>query len=52
MGGLVTHAFGHLPKRGEKIELGGFRFKVLRADSRRLHLLEVLRKSASADAGA
>jgi len=46
MGGLVTHAFGHLPKRGEKIELGGFRFKVLRADSRRLHLLEVLRRSA------
>ena len=49
VGGLVTHAFGHLPKRGEKIELGGFRFKVLRADSRRLHLLEVLLKSAPAD---
>ncbi len=46
VGGLVTHAFGHLPKRGEKIEFGGFRFKVLRADSRRLHLLEVLRKPA------
>ena len=44
VGGLVTHAFGHLPKRGEKTEFGGFRFKVLRADSRRLHLLEVLRK--------
>ena len=44
LGGLVTHAFGHLPKRGEKIEFGGFRFKVLRADSRRLHLLEVLRR--------
>ncbi|HEY1772207.1 MAG TPA: transporter associated domain-containing protein [Gammaproteobacteria bacterium] len=49
VGGLVTHAFGHLPKRGEKIELGGFRFKVLRADSRRLHLLDVLLKSAPAD---
>ena len=47
MGGFVTHAFGHLPKRGEKIELGGFRFKVLRSDSRRLHLLEVLRKPAT-----
>jgi len=52
VGGLVTHAFGHLPKRGEKIELGGFRFKVLRADSRRLHLLEVLRRSAPVEPGA
>ena len=52
VGGLVTHAFGHLPKRGEKIELGGFRFKVLRADSRRLHLLEALRKAAAAEPGA
>ena len=48
VGGLVTHAFGHLPKRGERIELDGFRFKVLRADSRRLHLLEVLRRPAGA----
>jgi magnesium and cobalt transporter len=47
VGGLVTHAFGHLPKRGEKIEFGGFRFKVLRADSRRVHLLEALRKPAT-----
>lgn len=52
VGGLVTHDFGHLPKRGEKIELGGFRFKVLRADSRRVHLLEVLRKPAPLDPGA
>jgi magnesium and cobalt transporter len=48
VGGLVTHAFGHLPKRGEKILIGRLRFKVLRADSRRLHLLEVLRKDAGA----
>src|SRR6202008_1861494 len=26
VGGLVTHDFGHLPKRGEKIEVDGFRF--------------------------
>lgn len=52
VGGLVTHDFGHLPKRGEKIELGGFRFKILRADSRRVHLLEVLRKPAPAEPGA
>lgn len=47
VGGLVTHAFGHLPRRGEKILIGNLRFKVLRADSRRLHLLEVLRKDAA-----
>lgn len=47
VGGLVTHAFGHLPKRGEKILIGNLRFKVLRADSRRLHLLEVLRKDSA-----
>ncbi|MGB9430503.1 MAG: transporter associated domain-containing protein [Gammaproteobacteria bacterium] len=47
VGGMVMHAFGHLPKRGEKILIGKLRFKVLRADSRRLYLLEVLRKGAS-----
>jgi len=47
LGGLVMHAFGHLPKRGEKTLIGKLRFKVLRADSRRLHLLEVTRKGKS-----
>jgi len=43
IGGLVTHAFGRLPSRGERIELDGFRFTVMRADSRRVHLLTVRR---------
>jgi magnesium and cobalt transporter len=43
VGGLVVHAFGRLPKRGETVEIGGFRFQVLRADSRRLHSLKVER---------
>ena len=43
VGGLVTHAFGRLPKRGETVEIAGFRFQVLRADSRRLHSLKVER---------
>lgn len=42
IGGLVTHAFGHLPRRGEKTSMEGYRFRVLRADSRRIHLLEVI----------
>ena len=43
VGGLVTHAFGRLPKRGETVEIAGFRFQVLRADSRRLHTLKAER---------
>lgn len=41
IGGLVVHQFGHLPKRDEEITLNGIRFKVLRADSRRLHTMMV-----------
>ncbi|MDP0332605.1 CNNM family magnesium/cobalt transport protein CorC [Glaesserella parasuis] len=41
VGGLVMQAFGYLPKRGEKIELGGMMFKVTSADSRRLIQLRV-----------
>jgi len=41
VGGLVVNAFGHLPKRGESVEIGAFRFQVTRADSRRIHTLQV-----------
>jgi magnesium and cobalt transporter len=41
VGGLVLQAFGRLPKRGEVATLGNFRFRVVRADSRRLHTLHV-----------
>ena len=41
VGGLVIGQFGRLPKRGEQVTLGGLRFMVLRADSRRLHTLLV-----------
>ena len=41
IGGLVTNSFGHLPKRDEKVTLDGFRFKVLNADGRRVHLLQM-----------
>ncbi|MGY8814836.1 MAG: HlyC/CorC family transporter [Gammaproteobacteria bacterium] len=39
IGGLLTRAFGHLPKRGESTDFSDFNVKVLRADRRRLHLL-------------
>jgi magnesium and cobalt transporter len=41
VGGLVMSAFGHLPKRNEVTEIGDFRFRVLNADSRRIHLLRL-----------
>jgi|SRR5688572_11857203 len=43
VGGLVVQAFGRVPKRGEAASLEGFRFRVVRADSRRVHTLQVER---------
>ena len=48
IGGLVINRLGHLPKRGEFIELGNLQFRVLRATNRQVHLLEVTRLDASA----
>ena len=41
VGGLVMQRLGHLPKRGEVMELDRFHIRVLRADSRRIHLLQM-----------
>lgn len=41
IGGIVLHAFGHLPERGETVEIEDLHFEVLNADSRRLRLLRV-----------
>jgi len=48
IGGLVMQRFGRLPRRGEAINIDRFRFKVLNADSRRIHLLQVSERRASA----
>lgn len=39
IGGYVTDAFGRVPRRGESIELDGFRFEIQRADARQVHVL-------------
>jgi len=41
VGGLIISRFGRVPKRGESIVIGGFKFQVMRADSRRVHTLLV-----------
>ncbi|MBA2658254.1 MAG: CBS domain-containing protein [Nitrosospira sp.] len=46
IGGLVLNKFGRLPKRGESVVIGTFKFTVLRADSRRLYTLLVERNTS------
>ncbi|NJD08485.1 MAG: CBS domain-containing protein [Methylococcaceae bacterium] len=41
IGGLIVHHLGHVPRRGERVDLGQFRFVVIRADDRRVHLLKL-----------
>lgn len=50
IGGIVLHAFGHMPARGESIELNGLTFKVSKANSRRLVQLQVIRAKENVEA--
>jgi magnesium and cobalt transporter len=43
VGGLVVNRFGRVPKRGESVTFDGFKFAVLRADSRKVHSILVER---------
>ncbi len=43
IGGLLLSRFGHVPRRGEGVVFDGMHFRVLRADNRRLHLVEMRR---------
>jgi magnesium and cobalt transporter len=45
VGGLVLHSLGRLPRRGEKVNFGGFEFAVIKADKRRIDALQVQRTS-------
>ena len=42
IGGVVAHAFGRLPRRGESVRIEDLEFRVLRADRRRIELLRVV----------
>ncbi|NNF15266.1 MAG: CBS domain-containing protein [Gammaproteobacteria bacterium] len=41
VGGLIMHNLGHLPRRGEILEVDNIRFKVTRADRRRIETVQV-----------
>lgn len=43
VGGLVIHRLGRLPRRGDSVEAGGWRFEVISADRRRVKRLRVSR---------
>ncbi len=45
IGGYVLGHIGHLPERGESLELGNITFKVINADSRQVHMFQVVNES-------
>ena len=40
IGGVLIHAFGYLPKRGDSITINEVDFKIVNADNRRIKLIE------------
>ncbi len=48
----MLQAFGRLPKRGETATIGDYRFRVVRADSRRLYTLQIEMVAGAAPAAA
>lgn len=50
VGGLIIHELGRMPRRGEIVYVDGFEFKVVQADRRRVHVVDVTRGAPPADA--
>jgi len=48
IGGILMHAFGHLPQRNETTVIADYDFRVLYADSRQIHLLRMTLPAKSA----
>ncbi len=53
IGGMVANHLGRMPRKGEKFDMHGLRFEVLRADARQVHVLlvEKLPANTEGDAG-
>ncbi|MGI9293398.1 MAG: transporter associated domain-containing protein, partial [Pseudomonadales bacterium] len=41
IGGILMQKFGYLPKPNELTTIDGFKFRVINADSRQIHLLRM-----------
>ena len=50
IGGFLLGQIGHLPQRGESIDIDGLTFRVLSADKRQVHLFQVIDNRAQAPA--
>ncbi|MGF1548331.1 MAG: HlyC/CorC family transporter [Thiotrichales bacterium] len=48
IGGLIASRFGYMPRRNEAVTIGNYTFRVIKADGRRIHLLEVVRSEEPA----
>ena len=46
VGGVVLKEFGHLPRRGESVEIGELNFTIANADNRVIRLLQVTRSES------
>ncbi len=44
IGGVLMHAFGYVPTKDESIEIGGFKFEIINADTRKIKLVRVFKK--------
>ena len=51
IGGILMHTFGHLPRRNEITSIGDFRFRVVNADKRQIHMLRLTLPAAESSAG-
>lgn len=51
IGGLIIHELGSMPRRGEHVRFENFVFKVVQADRRRVHVLDVTREEPPAVIG-
>ena len=50
IGGLISQTLGHVPQRGETLNLGDFDFEIVHADSRRIHLIRVIKQQVEQSA--
>ena len=41
IGGLISQTLGHIPQRGEVVDIQNIHFEVVHADTRRVHLLRI-----------
>jgi len=48
--GMIMNELGHMPRRLEEVTIGNFRFKILRADNRRIYMLQLQIQNADEDA--